>query len=47
MSPGNKPLGEGKLLKDDVNGDAALDMACTAREGVLQTGTPEAELTAA
>ena len=30
------PRGHKKLLKDDLNGDAALDTAGTAKEGVLQ-----------
>ena len=30
------PWGYRKLLKDDLNGDAALDTAGTAKEGVLQ-----------
>ena len=29
-------LGYRKLSKDDLNGDAALDTAGTAKEGVLQ-----------
>ena len=30
------PSGYRKLLKDDLNGDAALDTAGTAKEGLLQ-----------
>ena len=30
------PWGYRKLLKDDLNGDAALDTEGTAKEGVLQ-----------
>ena len=30
------PWGHRKLLKDELNGDAALDTAGTAKEGVLQ-----------